>query len=59
MGGALNIIYAAMMDIEGMSKRRAEDISRSLNFKAKAIVPRESQTTGQRRPRRSAQGGER
>jgi uncharacterized protein with gpF-like domain len=43
VGGALNIIYAALMDIEGMSKRRAEDISRSLNFKAKAIMDAEQQ----------------
>lgn len=43
MGGALNIIYAALMDIEGMSKRRAADISRSLNFKAKAIMNAEQQ----------------
>lgn len=43
VGGALNIIYAALMDIEGMSKRRAEDISRSLSFKAKAIMDAEQQ----------------
>ena len=44
VGGALNIIYAVLMDIEGMPKRRAEDISRSLNFKAKAIMNAEQQT---------------
>jgi hypothetical protein len=38
VGGVLNIIYAALMDIEGMPKRRAEDISRSLSFKANAIM---------------------
>lgn len=43
-GGALNIIYAALMDIKGMPKRRAEDISRSLNFKAQAIMNAEQQT---------------
>ncbi len=37
------IIYAALIDIEGMPKRRAEDISRSLNFKAKAIMNAEQQ----------------
>jgi hypothetical protein len=44
VGGALNMICAALMDIEGMPKRRAEDISRSLNFKAKAIMNAEQQT---------------
>jgi len=43
-GGALNTIYAALIDIEGMPKRRAEDISRSLNFKATAIMDAERQT---------------
>lgn len=44
VGGALNIIYAALMDIDGMTKPRASDISRSLNSKAKAIMDAEQQT---------------
>lgn len=43
-GGALDIIFAALMGIDGMAKRRAADISRSLNFKAKAIMNVEQQT---------------
>ena len=31
VGGALSIIYDALMDIDGVTKRRASDISRSLN----------------------------
>ena len=44
VGGALNIIYAVLMDIDGMTKPRASDISRSLNSKAKAIMDTEQQT---------------
>ena len=44
VGGALNIIYAALIDIEGMPKRRAEEISRSLSFKATALMNAEQQT---------------
>jgi hypothetical protein len=44
VGGALNIICAALIDIEGMPKRRAEEISRSLSFKATAIMNAEQQT---------------
>jgi len=43
-GGALHIISAALMGIDGMTKGRAADISRSLNFKTKAIMNAEQQT---------------
>lgn len=43
-GGALHIISAALMSIEGMTMGRAGDISRSLDFKAKAIMNAEQQT---------------
>lgn len=44
LGGALHVIYSAMIGIEGMSKRRAQDISHSLNSKARAIMHAEQQT---------------
>ena len=37
-GRALDIIYQALMNIEGMSTRRAEDIALSLNNKADALI---------------------
>ncbi|OLO11104.1 hypothetical protein BTW10_11595 [Chromohalobacter japonicus] len=43
-GGALHIISAALMGIDGMTKGRAADISRSLNLKTKAIMNAEQQT---------------
>jgi hypothetical protein len=42
-GGALHILYQALMTIDGMGKRRAEDISRSLNNKATALIQAEEQ----------------
>ncbi len=42
-GGALHIISTALMDIDGMTKGRAGDISRSLDSKAKAIMNAEQQ----------------
>ncbi|MFZ0495876.1 MAG: hypothetical protein WBD78_03270 [Methylocella sp.] len=42
-GGALHILYQALMTIDGTSKRRAEDISRSLNNKATATIQAEGQ----------------
>jgi hypothetical protein len=43
VGGALDVIYAALMEVDGMTKSRASDISRSLNSKAKAIMDAERQ----------------
>ena len=37
-GRALSILYQALMTIDGMSKRRAADISLSLNNKATALI---------------------
>ncbi len=42
-GGALHILYQALMTIDGMHRRRAEDISRSLNNKATALMQAEEQ----------------
>ena len=42
-GRALHIVYQALMTIDGMHKRRAEDISRSLNNKATALMQAEEQ----------------
>jgi hypothetical protein len=42
-GRALHILYQALMTIEGMHRRRAEDISRSLNNKATALMQAEEQ----------------
>ncbi len=38
VGRGLHILYQALMTTDGMHKRRAEDISRSLNNKATAII---------------------
>ena len=43
-GRALHILYQALMTISGMHKRRAEDISRSLNNKATALIQAEEQS---------------
>jgi uncharacterized protein with gpF-like domain len=42
-GRALHILYETLMTIDGMSKRRAEGISRSLNNKATALIQAEEQ----------------
>ncbi len=42
-GRALHILYQALVIIEGMGTRRAEDISRSLNNKATALIQAEEQ----------------
>lgn len=42
-GRALHILYQALMTIDGMHRRRAEDISRSLNNKATALMQAEEQ----------------
>ncbi len=42
-GGALHILYQTLMTIDGMGKRRAADISRSLNIKATALMQIEGQ----------------
>jgi hypothetical protein len=42
-GRALHILYRALMTIDGMNKRRAEDISRLLNDRATALMLAEEQ----------------
>jgi uncharacterized protein with gpF-like domain len=42
-GRDLRILYLALVTIDGMSRRRAEDISRSLNNKATALMDAERQ----------------
>jgi hypothetical protein len=42
-GRALQILYQALLTIDGMSKRRAEEISLSLNNKATALLQSEGQ----------------
>jgi len=42
-GRALHILYQALMAIDGMHKRRAEDISLTLNNKATALIQAEEQ----------------
>jgi hypothetical protein len=42
-GRALDILYQALMTIKGMNKRRAVEISRSLNDKATALITVEKQ----------------
>jgi hypothetical protein len=42
-GRALHILYQALMTMDGMGKRRAEEISRSLNNKATALIQAEGQ----------------
>jgi hypothetical protein len=42
-GGALHILYQALMTIEGIGKRRAREISLSLNNKATALIQTEQQ----------------
>lgn len=44
-GRDLNVLFLALMKIEGMSKERAAEIARSLNNKATAIVNRERHTS--------------
>jgi hypothetical protein len=44
-GRDLNVLFLALMKIEGMSKGRAAEIERSLNNKATAIINRERQTS--------------
>jgi hypothetical protein len=44
-GRDLNVLFLALMKIEGMSKGRAAEIARSLNNKATAIVNRERQAS--------------
>jgi hypothetical protein len=44
-GRDLNVLFLALMKIEGMSKGRAAEIARSLNNKATAIINRERQTS--------------
>jgi len=44
VGGALNVIYATLMGIDGMTKKRANEISLSLNAKANAVMKAEQQT---------------
>ena len=44
-GRDLNVLFLALMKIEGMSKRRAAEIARSLNNKATAIINRERQAS--------------
>jgi hypothetical protein len=43
-GCALHILYQALMSIVGMHKRRAEDVARSLNNKANALMLAEEQS---------------
>lgn len=42
-GRALHIVYQALMTIDGIHKRRAEDISRSVNNRATALMQSEEQ----------------
>jgi hypothetical protein len=42
-GRALHILYQALLTIDGMSKRRAEEISLSLNNKATSLLQSEGQ----------------
>jgi hypothetical protein len=42
-GGAEHILYRALMNIDGMGKRRAADLSRSLSKKATALIQAEEQ----------------
>ena len=44
-GRDLNVLFLALMKIEGMSKGRAAEIARSLNDEAMAIINRERQTS--------------
>ena len=44
-GRDLNVLFLALMKIEGMSKGRAAEIARSLNDKATAIINRERQAS--------------
>jgi hypothetical protein len=44
-GRDLNVLFLALMKIEGMSKGRAAEIARSLNNKATAIINRERQAS--------------
>jgi uncharacterized protein with gpF-like domain len=44
-GRDLNVLFLALMKIEGMSKERAAEIARSLNNKATAIINRERQAS--------------
>ncbi|MGA3304593.1 MAG: hypothetical protein ABSC26_01145 [Stellaceae bacterium] len=43
VGRALDVLYQALMTLDGMSKRRAKEISLSLNNKATALMNAEQQ----------------
>jgi hypothetical protein len=44
-GGDLHVLFTALVKIEGIAKRRAGEIARSLQNKAKAQIDREHQTS--------------
>jgi len=44
-GGDLHVLSTALMTIEGMTRGRAAEISRSLNSKARAMIDRERQSS--------------